>query len=223
MPVELDLFAGKDIRSEHFEMISEMPVKRMVFDIGFEAKGIYCPGFEKLQQLDSLTLRFHSQAFLKDIAKLENLEYLELELFHVDTSIKERPDFNYLKKLRITLSRLENLSCVFGSLPALKQLDFTKNDMKLNLFSSMPLLNNSPLELLCIALTPLDTTGLNTISFPYLRKLILFGTEKNINHSQFILNCPKLELLDFTGCGMTKEYTEKLQERFPGIKISRDY
>lgn len=223
-PVQLYLSAGKELKEEHFEKLSGLPLTYLRF--GMKERGYYCGGMDKLQQLDSIELEGFSHPFLKDASKISNLKYLRLEFFYQDSTLKEKASFNQISKLLITLTNIKDLSTLFDSLTRVKEIHFVKNIEVIQLSSCMTVLKNSPLEELEISLCTLDTTNFKSFTFPHLKKAWTIGVHSDLRKFSFISfieQCPELKFIDITMNGLSEEFEINLQKKFPGVTIKRNY
>lgn len=224
LPLHLDISPDTNLKQEHFTQLSKLPLTFLRFSMW--EKNYYCSGLNLLQSLDSLELSGHAHPFLSDASKLKELKYLQLEIFIPDSSIHERCSFDQITKMRISLSFIDDLSKLFNSLKGLQFLDFTKNDAKIKLASTMQVLKVAPIQKLCFALCSIDTTDFKTAVFPYIKKVWLISVhtgETEFGFHDFILQNPTLEFVDITMNGLTEKFAADLREKFPDVKIKRDY
>lgn len=227
-PIHLDLTITEEdiLKEEHFSELAKLPLSFFRFNVWNKEK-FYCSGLDKLQSLDSLELGgFSSHPFLEDASKLRQLEFLQLELFIQDSTIKQKSSFTNLKKLRISLSRVYDISMMFDSLPKLRDLDVSKCDARFNLGRAALALKESPLENLCLGLATIDTSDFNNAVFPTLKNVWLVGVSNGIKHfnfEQFISQNSSLEFVDLRMNNLSDEFMSDIRRKFPKIKIERDW
>ncbi|HLP13464.1 MAG TPA: hypothetical protein VK177_16120 [Flavobacteriales bacterium] len=221
-PLHVYFDCDSTLKPEHFEALSRLNICYMRFHIRKPQK-FYCSGLDKLH-VDTLELGGQTHLFLEDASKIKELKRLHLTVFIPDSTLTKPPAFDQITSLHISLSPVKDISTIIGSLKKLKLLDLAKMDAGLDLVASMNVLKDAPIEELWMYLVNVNVPEVEKIGFPNLKKCVLrLNNVKTFPYTDFIGRCPKLESIDLTANGFSEKYIRGMQEKYPHVKIIRDY